>query len=161
MTNHTMDLHFGPDGSPQLKNIVIHSFGTQRFSGLLGLKNKQDSLYFVLLDATGIKLLEIEMEQDGQYIIKNGLKKLTDGSLPEILAKSLRRIYIIEPLETPCSTHLLHKLCSELSDDGKRLKYSRTWPFTLWKVFYDGSVEHKITYTQPWLGFSLTLSKAD
>lgn len=148
-----------PDDSPQLNRIVINSFGTERFSGLLGLKKQDNGLYYVLLDATGIKLLEAEVNNDGKYIIKNGLKKLIDSSLPTILALSLWRIYIVEPIELPCSTHFFQKLCREQGSHDTWIKYSTKGPFTHWSIFFKEGVDPYITLSQPWIGLQITLSE--
>ncbi len=151
--------HFFSGDSPQLKNIVIYSFGNQQFSGLLGLIKQPDGLYYYLLDATGIKLLEVEVKSNGQFDTKNGLKKLTDSSLPGILAKSLLRIYIIEPAELPCSTHIFHRICREQLGDNALIKYARTGFFTNWQIRYETGIDSGITYTQPWVGLKITLSE--
>jgi hypothetical protein len=148
-----------PYGSPQLKKIVIHSFGTERFSGLLGLMKQEGGIYYILLDATGIKLLEAEVKNNGEYIIKNGLKKLTNTSLPEILAQTLRRIYIVEPAELPCSTHFFQKLCRKQLSRDTWIKYSDKGPFTHWSVYSDGGADPLITLSQPWIGLQITLSE--
>ncbi len=147
------------DSSPQLKNIVIYSFGTQRFSGLLGLLQQPDGLYYYLLDATGIKLLEVQVHMDGNYTIKSGIKKLTDSGLPGILAKSLLRIYDVEPAELPCTTHLFQKICREQLGDNDWIKYARTGFFTNWRIDYKMDINPLITYKQPWLGLKITLSE--
>lgn len=148
-----------PEDSPQLKKITIRSFGTEKFSGLLGLMKQQHGLYYILLDATGIKLLEAEIKNDGEYIIKNGVKKLTDSSLPGILAQSLRRIYIVEPAELPCSTHFFQKLCRKQLNDDTWVKYSDNGPFTHWVVHFEGISDPLITLSQPWIGLQITLSE--
>lgn len=148
-----------PDDSPQLKKIVIRSFGTEKFSGLLGLMEQQDGLYYILLDATGIKLLEAEIKIDGKYFITNGIKKLTEGSLPGVLAQSLRRIYIVEPAELPCSTYFFQRLCRKKLNDDKWIKYSDQGPFTHWIVHFDGNTDTLITLSQPWIGLRITLSE--
>lgn len=152
-------LHFFPDESSQLKNIVIYSFGVQRFTGLLGLIKKQDGLYYFLLDATGIKLLEVEVAADGAYIVKNGLKRLKEGSLPRILANSLLKMFHIEPAQHPCSTHFLQKLCREPLGEGTWIKYARTGFIPHWRVYYSMDTDPHIIYTQPWIGLKITLAE--
>ncbi len=151
--------HFFSVDSPLLKNIVISSFGNQQFSGLLGLIRQSDGLYYYLLDATGIKLLEVEVKSNGQFDTRNGLKKLTDSSLPGILAKSLLRIYIIEPAELPCSTHFFKKICREQLGDDALIKYARTGFITNWQISYETGINSSITYTQPWVGLKIILSE--
>lgn len=153
------DLRSFEYNSPQLKKIVIHSFGTERFSGLLGLMKQEGGLYYILLDATGIKLLEVAVENDGKYVIINGLKKLTDSSLPRILAQSLRRIYIVEPAELPCSTHFFQKICREQLSHSSWRKYLDKGPFTHWSVHSDGIIAPLVTFSQPWIGLRITLSE--
>jgi len=148
-----------PDDSPQLKKIVIHSFGTVKFSGLLGVTKQEDSLYYVLLDATGIKLLEAYVKNEGEYIVKSGLNKLIDSSLPRILAQSLWRIYIIEPAELPCSKYFFQKLCREKMSLNTWKKHSDKGPFTHWSVYSKGDGNPFITLSQPWIGLQITLSE--
>ena len=148
-----------PDDSPQLKKIVIHSFGAVKFSGLLGVMKHKDGLYYVLLDATGIKLLEADVKNEGEYIVKSGLNKLIDSSLPGILAQSLWRIYIIEPAELPCSKYFFQQICREQMSHNTWIKYSDKGPFTHWSVYSEGDVNPFVTLSQPWIGLQITLSK--
>lgn len=150
-----------PDDSPQLKNIIIKSFGTQKFSGLLGLAEQQDGLYYLLLDATGLKLLEVEVYSNGDYTIKYGIKRLADSRLPQILARSLRNIYIIEPAKLPCATDFVYNFCEEPVDRDTKIKYTRYGPFPGWKVRLETSGNGLITYSEPWVGLLITLSKID
>jgi hypothetical protein len=145
----------------QLKNIVIKSYGSEKFSGLLGLMSQQNGMYFFLLDATGIKLAEVEVYQDGRYTVKNGLQKLKESRLPQILAQSLRNIYMVEPFTLPCADHYLQRLCREEVESGQWLKYSRLGPFTSWKVLYKNGNHSRIIFTRPWVGLEIILTEID
>ncbi len=145
---------------PQLKNIIISAFGTVRFSGLIGLVERDNGLQYILLDATGIKLLEAVIAKDGSYEIIHGIQKLKQGELPQLLATSLHRIYYIQPLQSPCSSYFLSRLCRKTLDDGNPIKYFLIGPFPAWKVVYKNDAKENITYEQPWLGLNIHLSQA-
>lgn len=145
----------------QLYNIRIERWGSVRFSGLLVVKNRQDGLYYGLLDASGVKLVEAEVYTSGEHRLLHAKMGIKDTRLPEYLSTSLQRIYLLEPAQFPCSSSFLLRFCRELSesDDGGMLTSLHAGPITLWEVQTGNEGERgAITlYSHPWLGVRVYL----
>lgn len=151
----------GTTGETQLMKIRIKQWGNTRFSGLLVLQNHSTEVYYILLDATGVKLLEARVEKNGDYEIIRASGPVKDTQMPDFLAKSLQRIYLIEPDTAPCSRNMLLWLCMEESADQHMIKYARAGPFTIWSVDYkydSNSTDWlEVSMSLPWFGVKLTL----
>ncbi len=141
--------------------IRIKQWGNTRFSGLLVLQNHSTEVYYILLDATGVKLLEARVEKNGDYEIIRASGPVKDTQTPDSLAKSLQRIYLIKPDTAPCSRNMLLWLCLEESADQHMIKYARAGPFTIWSVDYkydSNSTDWlEVSMSLPWFGVKLTL----
>ncbi len=150
-----------PNSETQLLKIRIKQWGNTRFSGLLVLQKHSAEVYYILLDATGVKLLEARVEKNGNYEIIRASGPVKDTQMPNFLAKSLQKIYIIEPDTAPCSRNMLLWLCLEESADRHMTKYAQAGPFTIWSVDYkyDNNLTswHKASMSIPWLGVKLIL----
>jgi hypothetical protein len=106
-----------------------------------------------MLDATGIKLIEAEVDFQGNYTLKRAMAGLKGSSLPDYFSTALARIFLMEPLENPCSRDGLMLLCTSPSENGYN-KIMKIEPFTLWKVQRN---KEAIIYLQPWLGIRMAL----
>ena len=152
-------------GETQLMKIRIKQWGNTRFSGLLVLQNHSTEVYYILLDATGVKLIEARVKKNGDYEIIRASGPVKDTQMPNFLAKSLQRIYLIEPDTAPCSRNMLLWLCLEESADQHMIKYARAGPFTIWSVDYkyDSNLTswHKASMSIPWLGVKLILKRVN
>jgi len=152
-------------GETQLMKIRIKQWGNTRFSGLLVLQKHSADVYYILLDATGVKLLEARVEKNGDYEIIRASGPIKDTQMPNFLAKSLQRIYLIEPDTAPCSRNMLLWLCIEESSDRHIIKYAQAGPFTTWSVDYkydNNSTDwHEASMSIPWLGVKLILIRAN
>ena len=149
-------------GPSHLMQIHIESWGTSRFTGLLGLQFHDRGLTYMLLDATGITLLESQVTQDGDFTVIRAAGKLGESGLPDFLASSLRKIYLIKPATVPCADTLLLRFCEEKMENNRFRKYASTGPFTLWKAEFDSTGPTTdwpaVTFSEPWFGVSLTLA---
>lgn len=155
----------GTTGETQLMKIRIKQWGNTRFSGLLVLQNHSTEVYYILLDATGVKLLEARVEKNGDYEIIRASGPVKDTQMPDFLAKSLQRIYLIEPDTAPCSRNMFFWLCLEESADQHMIKYARAGPFTIWSVDYkydSNSTDWlEVSMSLPWFGVKLTLIRVN
>lgn len=145
----------------RLLNIRIERWGTVRFSGLLGLKELAGGVYYVLLDATGIKLLEVEVARDGGHKVLQVSGPVKKTELAPFLSEALARIYLQEPGpgQEPCVGSWFYRLCRAESKDQSWGKYGQAGPFKVWQVsgHSPGNDEATVVYRQPWLGVSITL----
>ena len=149
----------------QLLKIRIKQWGNTRFSGLLVLQKHSSEIYYILLDATGVKLLEARLEKKGNYEIIRASGPIKNTQLPDFLAKSLHKIYFIEPDTEPCSRNMLLWLCMEESADRHIIKYAKAGPFTLWSVDYkydSNSTDWlEVSMSKQWLGIKLILIRTN
>lgn len=148
--------------SAKLLNIRIERGDILRFSGLLGVRENADGLHYVLLDATGVKLLEVEVAGDGSHNLLRGGGPLKGSDLAPFLSLALARIYLQEPQQLPCAGSWFYRLCREESEDKAWCKYGRKGPFKVWKVSGGGTSgqDHDtVVYHQPWLGVRIQLAR--
>lgn len=148
-------------GYSQLMNIRIERWGTTRFSGLIGLQQRDNGIYYVLLDATGVKLMEALVKEDGNHQLIRAHGSLKDTQLSEFLSESLQKIYLIEPEVLPCSRTVFLRFCMEKSEDNRWHKYAQFGPFRLWSVSYyeDHNTKWPVSsFSQPWIGVNVILT---
>lgn len=150
-------------GESQLMNIRIMRWGVTRFSGLIALQERGNAIYYVLLDATGVKLVEALVRKDGNHELIHAHGALKDTHLPKFLSESLQKIYLLEPDTLPCSRTLLLWFCKKKSENNQWHKYVQAGPFSLWSV--DFSAEKHDTkwpassFSQPWIGVNIILTQ--
>jgi hypothetical protein len=146
-----------PAGRPL--NIRIERWEKLRFSGLLGLRETAGGLAYVVLDATGIKLLQAEVAGDGSFVVRQISGPLEKTGLAPFLSEALARIYLQEPDRLPCAGSWFYRLCRE-GGDGSAGKYGQAGPFTVWRVsgHAPGAAgDGASVYEQPWLGVTVRL----
>jgi hypothetical protein len=152
-------------GDSQLLNIRIERWGTTRFSGLIALQERSNGIYYVLLDATGVKLMEAMVKEDGNHELVRAHGALKDTHLPEFLSESLQKIYLIEPDILPCSRTLLLWFCMEKLEDNHWHKYMQAGPFRLWSVDYSAGKNNTewpaSSFSQPWIGVNVILTESN
>ncbi len=145
----------------RLLNIRIERWGEMRFSGLLALRQGRQGLYYALLDATGVKLLEVAVAGDGRHRLLHAKGALQDSGLDGFLAEVLTRTYLQEPAILPCAGSWWYKLCREENASGKGwMKYGQAGPLQIWQVEADRGQEPgdvAVVYRQPWLGMRIFL----
>jgi hypothetical protein len=146
-------------GAGRLLHLRVERWDTVRFSGLLGLREKAAGLDYVLLDATGVKLLEGEVAVDGSHNLLRVSGPLQKSDFAPFLAEALARIYLQEPDHLPCAGSWLYQLCREEGAENGRRKYGQAGPFTVWQVSIPvaGAEVEPVVYHQPWLGVRIML----
>lgn len=108
------------------------------FAGLLLLDRKGDQLEAVLLDATGIKLLEETVTAGGEVKIVSALPTVRDKRLPAFLGKGLHRLFfnVANLGGEPCRPDGWGELCFGVNDRGTLVKFRKIGPFVLWSADY-------------------------
>jgi len=107
--NHSLRIAEKSENS--LYTLRIEQWGNVKFTGLLALQLNDLSLSYAMLDATGIKLIEGEVDSQGKYTIQKAMIGLKGSSLPGYLSTSLARTFLMIPLDNPCSRDGLMLFC--------------------------------------------------
>ncbi|MEE4241953.1 MAG: hypothetical protein V2I36_10845 [Desulfopila sp.] len=143
-------------------NIRIDRWGATQFTGLIGMRQREENLHYALLDATGVKLLEAEVNPEGGYEPVRSAGPLKNSALAPFLSQALARIYLQEPATQPCSGSWWYRLCRHEKLEGGWIQYGKNGPFTLWKAEILQGIDEKnmaILYHQPWLGIQILLGQ--
>ncbi len=141
-------------------NIVIKSWGKQRYSGLLAIRNSSKGLRYILLDPTGIKLLESEIRLEKLQLAGLQTGPLAGSNLNSFLARAIKRIFLEIPDKLPCMRRGLARLCYNIDPEGNWDKTYQIWPFMIWKVEKNSATKVTKTmylYFQPWVGMGVEL----
>jgi len=133
-----------PDGdrlfqdSQTLWEIRIDRGGEKLFAGLLALERKGESLDAVLLDGTGIKLLEERVLASGEVVNISTLPAIRNKRLAPLLGKGLHRLFFDFEIygEGVCRRDGLFELCFGAQSEGHLIKLRRLGPLILWSVDY-------------------------
>lgn len=104
-----------------------------KFSGLLALKPREDGMWSVLLDATGIPLVKMLVHADGSRQIEYCAAALCDSRLPELLGNLIEYIYFI-PANANCPWYAFFSVCLETDNQEQSVKWERFGPIRLWEV---------------------------
>lgn len=147
--------------SSQIYTMRIERWDRLLFSGILGLKLQTNGFYYVVLDATGISLLEAQVFEDGSFKVLSGQPKVKESGLPSFLCKALARMYTIQLSELPCSTNGLTSVCKSgkvtQAIQEKTFK-ARVGLIPLWRVDEKISLngeKNSTEYYEPWLGLKV------
>jgi len=148
----------------RLLSIRVERWDTLRFSGLLGLRKNATGLEYVLLDATGAKLLMVEVAGDGSQNLLRVSGPLKKSDFAPFLSEALARIYLQVPTGISCVSSWLYQVCREESEDKGWSKYGKVGPFKLWRILAGpaglnspGADAASLVYHQPWLGVRIYL----
>lgn len=150
----------GEEGPATLLHIRIERWGKSLFSGLLALQKREGELYYILLDATGIKLLEVQVQSSGGFRLMSDKNALSHSKLTPVLSKALARVYLTEPQKLPCSRNWYLRFCLREDEGQGWTKEARVWPFKVWQASGSSSGKNGAmawTYSQPWLGLRIFL----
>ena len=155
------DQHF-PYVEESLWKLTIEKWGTERFTGLLAVRTLGPDFHLVLLDATGIKLLETAMSDGSDVRVVFALKAVRDRGLPEYLSRSTSRIFETMSDDVSCSRHGFNRICKKKPASDVKRKEARFGPFLIWSVDYffskdvtEGFV--RAVSQEPWRRSKLTL----
>jgi hypothetical protein len=145
-----------------LWKLTIEKWGTERFTGLLAVRTLSPDFHLVLLDATGIKLLETVISNKSDVRVVFALKPIRDRGLPEYLSKSTLRIFETMSDEIHCFRHGLIRICKKRPASDVERKEARVGPFLLWSVeyFYNKNISEGFVCAvlqEPWRHSKLTL----
>ncbi len=151
------------DNSPEFYTVTIKDPTQTRFTGLLGISANNHGLHYILLDATGITLLEARIDTRGNVQSKRVFGPLQKSRLPGFLAGALKRIFLEQPTPLPCEKQLLSTFCEERFTPESGRKWRQTGPFTWWSVeFSDTALNNhrqSLVYAQFLSGITLYLTK--
>lgn len=143
------------DEKSAMYSFRIESWGQLKYSGLLMIRIHEFGIRYIVLDPTGIKLLESDTSFTKNYSPGVAQGVLQDSSLQGHLDRAMNRMFFSEPKQIPCSWNGLYQLCRKEQDAHRWLKISRFWPISLWKVEKsegESLITGKFKYSQPWLG---------
>ncbi len=148
----------------RLLSIRVERWDTVRFSGLLGLRKNATGLEYVLLDATGAKLLMVEVAGDGSHNLLRVSGPLKKSDFAPFLSEALARIYLQVPTGVSCAGSWFYQVCREESEDKGWSKYGKVGPIKLWRISTGradpnspGADAASLVYYQPWLGVRIYL----
>lgn len=158
------DLTPQKESSNLLTNIRIERWGEQKYSGLLALEKKGRGIHFILLDGTGVKLLEGEVDEQLRYEIRYARGNFKESQLPEFLSVSLARTFLQEPETLPCSGVGFSRLCKEQLGQLQWQRKLITGVIPRWRAVENFDLDGKwqsAEYTQPWLGVTMRFSRIE
>jgi len=132
------DLVFLP-AEPSLWKLSLRHHDQPLYAGLLALSRGPDgSAGMVLLDPTGIKLLEGRVAAAGEIFAVKALRPVADRGLPAFLGRAVQRLFlgVVPGSGQVCREESPGELCLGL-DERDRLVKIRSWgPFVLWGADY-------------------------
>ena len=146
-----------------LWKVRIHQWGKERFSGLLAMSSADKGMRVALLDPTGIKLLETELDRAGSVRSMSALAAVEGKGLPDFLTSSLQKIFYGSGEISSCSGGVFLRLCHEQTGDKETRKRSLFGPIPIWSVDYRffGTGYEEIQSAElhvPWYGISFIMS---
>jgi hypothetical protein len=145
-----------------LWKLTIEKWGSERFTGLLAVRTLSPDFHLVLLDATGIKLLETVISNKSDVRVVSAVKAMRDRGLPEYLSRSISRIFHTMSGDVHCSRHGFIRICKKKPASDRERKEARFGPFLIWCVdyFYSEDVAEGFAgavLREPWKRSKLTL----
>lgn len=167
LSTHSLGLAPVPESTAyqKLQHIRIERWGDIKFNGILALRATDTGLHYALIDATGIKLLQAWSDAGGNHNAIKATGPLAGKELAPFLSEALARIYLVNPLQLPCSSKGFLSVCIADDDKGLRKKSGSFAGITYWNV--EGglnSVQNNsraahidTRYSQPWLGVEIVL----
>ena len=146
--------------SPALWKVRMYRWGDVVFSGLLLTRMEtEDAISYVLLDGTGIKLLQARVTLGGEQVVSSVLPPLRNKRLPGFMASALNDIFLLEPDGEACGRNGLVWLCREHKDE-QVWKKAGAGPITFWSAQYAPAKENggqEISFSMPWVGVRMVL----
>ncbi len=145
-----------------LWKLTIEQWGSEQFSGLLAVRTLGPDFHLVLLDVTGIKLLETTMSNGSDVKVVSAVKAVRNRNLPEYLSISTLRIFDTMSEDIHCFRHGLIKTCKKKPALDVERKEARFGPFLLWSVDYFSNKDVSEGFIcavlkEPWKCSKLTL----
>ena len=154
----------GGEASYTLYNLQIERWGERRFSGLLALQRKTGGLCYALLDASGVSLIEADIDWTGLQRILQGQPQLMKTGVPDYLGTAIYRVFGLDPEEYPCSWNGVLRFCFDSSPADGWSKKAEALPFTVWQAHGSNGTNGKkptIVYEQPWGGVKIIMKQVE
>jgi len=122
-----------PD-EPTLWKLSLERGDRPLYTGLLILKRDADGERLVLLDSTGIKLLEERVTGRGEVVGIKALPQVADRGLPQFLGRSIYRLFMTDAPEAgeACRPQTTGELCLGFDPAGRLVKIRSWGHFVLW-----------------------------
>ena len=145
-----------------LWKLTIEKWGGERFTGLLAVRTIGPDFHLVLLDATGIKLLETVISNKSDVRVVSAVKAMRDRGLPEYLSRSTSRIFETMSGDVHCCRHGFIRICKKKPASDVERKEALFGPFLVWSVDYFYSKDTSEGFVcavlqEPWRRSKLTL----
>jgi len=123
---------------PTLWKLALRRGGEPLYTGLLLLNREEKGTGMVLLDATGIKLLEGRLSETGELSGVKALRPVADRGLPDFLGRAVQRLFLAAPPQAgeTCRPEGWGKLCQGLDESGRLVRIRRWGPLFLWTADY-------------------------
>ncbi|NTV15348.1 MAG: hypothetical protein HGA96_15695 [Desulfobulbaceae bacterium] len=124
--------------APTLWKLALRRGGEPLYTGLLLLNRDEQGTGMVLLDATGIKLLEGRLTASGELSGVKALRPVADRGLPDFLGRAVQRLFLLAPppLGETCRPEGWGQLCQGLDESGRLVRIRRWGSFRLWAADY-------------------------
>lgn len=148
----------------EMFNIVISRWEKQEYSGLLIIKSSAKGIHYILLDPTGIKLLESEIVIVEQVVNETPGGPLAGRGINKFLTRAIWRIMLQMPDELPCMRNGLSQFCYTVDPEGGWEKKYKFGPLSIWraeKKIETTAAQYEYFFTQPWLGVNVELKRLE
>ena len=139
---------------------IVHG-DVPKFSGIMGLEPREGGIYSVVLDATGVPLLEGVVMSPDTIEVTRCIDELRKRRFPELISRVVGGLYFT-PLDLHCSWYDWG--CAVRSDldggQGEMVEY-RLGPFTGWRAIGKPRFEEalEMTVSFPFQGLDVYLKK--
>ncbi len=104
-----------------------------RFSGLLATKPRENGMWSVLLDATGVPLIKMLVKANGAKQVEHCAAAVCDTRLPALLGNLVDYMYFM-PASSECPWYALTCICQETDALNRSIKWKRIGPLHLWEL---------------------------
>ncbi|MDH3347692.1 MAG: hypothetical protein OEM02_06290 [Desulfobulbaceae bacterium] len=139
---------------------IVHR-DSPKFSGIMGLEAREQGVYCVVLDATGVPLLEGVVMSPDTIEVTRCIEELRKRRFPELISRVVGGLYFT-PLNSHCSWYDWG--CAVRFDlengPGEMVEY-RFGPFTGWRATgnpgFENAVEMMVSF--PWQGLDVYMKK--
>lgn len=121
-----------------LWTLALKRGGEPLYTGLLLLNRDETGVGMVLLDPTGIKLLEGQVLTGGGLSGVKALRPVAERGLPDFLGQAVQHLFLETPppVGASCRTVERGSLCQGLNQAGGLARVRRWGPFVVWRADY-------------------------
>ena len=133
-----------------------------KFSGIMGLEKRERGVYCVVLDATGVPLLEGVVTSPTEMEVTRCLEELRRRRFPELMSRVVGALYLT-PLEPSCPWYAWGCAQRRPDGDGVQSVVYRLGFFTGWRaesrIEPDSERAGEMKVSFPWGGVDVFLKK--